>query len=336
MRGATPQATFTRLPATLPSRAQRRLTWPGTNTAAARTSPAAGSIGRLRLSRRLEPATAQRTRPSCRDDATELTDTVRSGYCYRWVLTLTDAAGNQSTAYSGAVLVDSSAPRAPIVRPTGDPPTCPIWPRWVSARHTSTSTGRVWVRGGVSGSVALQVSGSDPRIRRSSATSRTSPAAAGTRDWAGTRPMARCASVTRRQSAPVNGRGQQRQRRRRGRTIDDRVACRDGSAPTAPAWVTRSDRHDEEHPRLLFQARIGRPSATPDQVSSGSRSSGVTGPDSMPTARAARTVSPPMAASAWRRTTRGTAGSSRTAAMSGRYAASTTSATPRPRSSRAT
>jgi hypothetical protein len=53
------------------------------------------------------------------DDASAVTETVRSGSCYRWVLTLSDAAGSSSTTYSGAVLVEATAGRAatPQARP---------------------------------------------------------------------------------------------------------------------------------------------------------------------------------------------------------------------------
>jgi subtilisin len=51
-----------------------------------------------------------------RHDASAVTETVRTGYCYRWVLTLSDAAGYSSTTYSGAVLVDASAGRAPVAQ----------------------------------------------------------------------------------------------------------------------------------------------------------------------------------------------------------------------------
>jgi hypothetical protein len=40
-----------------------------------------------------------------------VTDPVRSGLCYRWVLTVTDAAGQHSTVTSGSVLVDGTAGR---------------------------------------------------------------------------------------------------------------------------------------------------------------------------------------------------------------------------------
>ena len=42
-----------------------------------------------------------------------------SGYCVRWVLTLVDRVGNDATTTSVAVLVDSSAPDAPVVTASG-------------------------------------------------------------------------------------------------------------------------------------------------------------------------------------------------------------------------
>ena len=91
-----------------------------------------------------------------------MTDQVRSGYCYRWVVTLTDSGGNRSTVTSGAVLVDASAPRMPIVKVSGGEARSPdlgdlgIGSTYVDGR------GVIWVRGGDTGSVPLQVTGSDP------------------------------------------------------------------------------------------------------------------------------------------------------------------------------
>ena len=42
-----------------------------------------------------------------------------SGFCVRWVLTLVDRVGNEATTTSQAVLVDSSAPDAPVVTAAG-------------------------------------------------------------------------------------------------------------------------------------------------------------------------------------------------------------------------
>jgi hypothetical protein len=42
-----------------------------------------------------------------------------SGFCVRWVLTLVDRVGNEATTTSAAVLVDSSAPDAPVVTAAG-------------------------------------------------------------------------------------------------------------------------------------------------------------------------------------------------------------------------
>ena len=123
--------------------------------------------------RRLErQAAAIRTPGSCdnvswsadvtRTNATETTDHVRSGYCYRWVLTLTDGAGNSSTAYSGAVLVDSSAPRAPSVDLAASAEYSPDLAKLGVDQAYVGSAGTLWVRAGASGSVPIQVSGSDP------------------------------------------------------------------------------------------------------------------------------------------------------------------------------
>jgi subtilisin len=97
-----------------------------------------------------------------RNNATDTTDHVRSGYCYRWALTLTDSAGNSSTAYSGAVLVDTSAPRAPNVDLAASAEYSPDLAKLGVDQAYVGSAGTLWVRAGVSGSVLVQVSGSDP------------------------------------------------------------------------------------------------------------------------------------------------------------------------------
>ena len=127
------------------------------------------SISGRRLDRQ---AGAIRTPGSCdgvsyatdltRTNVTRVTDTLRTGYCYRWVVTLTDSAGLKSTAYSGDVLVDTSAPRAPTVQLTGGAAYTPdLAALGIDTTYLSAS-GVLWVRSGVSGNVPMQISGSDP------------------------------------------------------------------------------------------------------------------------------------------------------------------------------
>jgi hypothetical protein len=122
--------------------------------------------------RRLDRQIAQiRTPGSCdnvswsvdvtRNNASDTTDHVRSGYCYLWVLTLTDSAGNSSTAYSGAVLIDATAPRAPNVQLAASAEYSPDLAALGVDQAYVGSAGTLWVRAGVSGSVPVQVSGSD-------------------------------------------------------------------------------------------------------------------------------------------------------------------------------
>ena len=90
------------------------------------------------------------------------TDTVTSGFCYRWRVTVKDSAGVVGTTESSAVLVDASAPRAPSVSMAGVElaaldPQSPA----VSATFLGHS-GMLWVRGGAQGHVDLDVVGFDP------------------------------------------------------------------------------------------------------------------------------------------------------------------------------
>ena len=90
-----------------------------------------------------------------------MTERVWGGYCYRWVLTLTDSAGYKSTAYSGAVLVDTTAPRAPSANLTAAASaSVDLAALGVDAAHVGHS-GMLWVRGGHDGSVDLEVTGFD-------------------------------------------------------------------------------------------------------------------------------------------------------------------------------
>lgn len=96
-----------------------------------------------------------------RNNATETTDHVRSGFCYRWILTLTDASGVRSTIQSGVVLVDATAPRAPTVQIAGNAAYAPDLNALGIDQAYIGHSGQVWVRAGVSGSVAVDVDAYD-------------------------------------------------------------------------------------------------------------------------------------------------------------------------------
>lgn len=101
--------------------------------------------------------TTDYTRPR----ATTTTERTASGNCYRWSLTLTDSAGYRSTSQSGAVLVDTSAPRAPSVGlPGTSAAALDLTGLGVDAAYLGHS-GMLWVRGSASGSVDLEVTGYD-------------------------------------------------------------------------------------------------------------------------------------------------------------------------------
>jgi len=89
-------------------------------------------------------------------------ESVRPGFCYRWQLTLTDASGAQSSTYSGSVLVDASAPPAPSVSLSGSIERRPNLASLAIGQAYVAGAGMLWVRAGVSGSVAVQVSAGDP------------------------------------------------------------------------------------------------------------------------------------------------------------------------------
>ena len=163
VRGAGPQASFTS-PA-------NSMTVQSNTTITVDWNEQAG--GATVTSRRLDRQTGPiRTPGSCdgvafstdltRTNVTSVTDTLRSGYCYRWLLTLTDAAGLKSTVYSGDVLVDTTAPRPPLVQISGGAAYTPDLAALGISQSYISPSGALWVRSGVSGSVPMQVSGSDP------------------------------------------------------------------------------------------------------------------------------------------------------------------------------
>ena len=101
--------------------------------------------------------TTDYTRPR----ASTTSDRTAGGYCYRWRLTLTDSSGYRSISESGAVLVDTTAPRAPSVGLPGTAAAAlDLTGLGVDAAYLGHS-GMLWVRGSASGSVDLEVTGYD-------------------------------------------------------------------------------------------------------------------------------------------------------------------------------
>ncbi|HWH23995.1 MAG TPA: S8 family peptidase [Candidatus Limnocylindria bacterium] len=90
------------------------------------------------------------------------TEQVAAGYCFRYLLTVRDDAGNFATATSGSVLIDQTAPLAPTVRLTGSQtPTNVAGAINLPPAHRDAA-GTIWFRAGVGGSLSISVSGSDP------------------------------------------------------------------------------------------------------------------------------------------------------------------------------
>jgi len=110
-------------------------------------------VGRIR-----SPGTCDGVRyrtESTRRRAGDVTEKMRSGYCYRWRLTIANRAGQSTTAHSGSVLVDSTAPRQPSVNLAGTEIAINLDRLGVDEVYARSGT--VWVRGGVGGSVDLNV-----------------------------------------------------------------------------------------------------------------------------------------------------------------------------------
>jgi hypothetical protein len=171
------------------------------------------------------------------NNAHAMTDRVRSGYCFRWVLTLTDTSGNRSSITSGAVLVDASAPRAPVVQVSGSEARSPdLGDLGIGATYVD-GRGVVWVRGSDTGNVPLQVTGSDPES--GIAANNASASGSGWRaDWVGGSANGNLRLSYGSQStsatltvSSVNGAGET------GPTTTLTVA-RDASAPTAATWTS--------------------------------------------------------------------------------------------------
>ena len=95
-----------------------------------------------------------------RRNASPGSEQLRAGYCYRWRLTLIGADGRRTSVYSGAVLTDPSPPRAPTVQLTAEAARVNLDRLGVNEAYVGHS-GMLWVRAGVSGSVAVDVRGFD-------------------------------------------------------------------------------------------------------------------------------------------------------------------------------
>jgi hypothetical protein len=238
VRGSAPQASFTspRTDLAIQSAATVSVAW---------TEKAGGAaVSGRRLDRQSAPiktpgscANAAYTTESTTANAAPRTDRVRSGYCYRWVLTLTDTAGLSSTVYSGDVLVDASAPRAPIVRLGGTASYVPdLVDLGVGTAYLS-DTGTLWVRGGSNGSAALAVSSTDPE----SGVARNAASATGS-GWKAAWVGDSANGSLRLSYSAAAGSGQLSVSAVNGAGLSGSAAtltlARDSSAPAAGAWVT--------------------------------------------------------------------------------------------------
>jgi subtilisin len=91
----------------------------------------------------------------------DLSESLATGYCYRWLLTLRDVADNVTKATSGSVLVDATAPGAPSVSVTAATSKA-VLPAGITLPVIATngSDGH-WFRGGAGGTISLGVTGLD-------------------------------------------------------------------------------------------------------------------------------------------------------------------------------
>jgi hypothetical protein len=235
VRGTTPQSAFTAPTGALTVQS-------GTAVSVAWTE--SGSITGRRLDRQVgtirTPGTCDGVSYSTQatfNNAHDMTDRVRSGDCYRWVVTLTDSAGNRSTVTSGSVLVDASAPRVPIVKVSGGEARSPDLGQLGIGSTYVDGNGVIWVRGSDTGSVPLQVTGSDPEsgIARNNA---MVSGAGWQADWTGSSANGNLRLSYGSQSttatltvSSVNGAGAAGPN-----TI--LTLARDATAPTAAAWLS--------------------------------------------------------------------------------------------------
>lgn len=96
-----------------------------------------------------------------RSRTSPVADRTTNGFCYRWSVAMSDAAGHRTNILSGAVLVDTTAPRAPSVGLAEPGRTAfDLTELGVDAAYVGLA-GTLWVRGNANGSVELEVSGYD-------------------------------------------------------------------------------------------------------------------------------------------------------------------------------
>jgi hypothetical protein len=199
-------------------------------------------------SRRLDRQAGRIRRPGTCDGVNYTTDATtrragsgtsrtRPGYCYRWKLTLVDQSGPSVTAYSGSVLVDTSAPRAPSIRLASREIGLNLDRLGVDDTHIDRR-GTLWVRGNARGSVDLDVSALDSQsgIARSEAVVRGGNSW-GVR-WSGSSAEGRLRLFF----TPGASAGQLRVGTVNGAGLKSGVAVvplkRDTSRPEAVAWVS--------------------------------------------------------------------------------------------------
>jgi subtilisin family serine protease len=183
---APPQARFTspRAGLTLQARDSVDVAWTESSGGATITGRVlVRQVGRINT-----PGTCdgvQYTTDLARPHPTNLTDTARTGFCYRWALTLSDAHGNRTTAYSGNVLVDTTAPAAPSVNLAAPTSSALDVDSLGVNRAYIGSGGTIWVRSGIGGTVDLEVSSRDAESGIASNTVSLDRAAGWTAKWVG-------------------------------------------------------------------------------------------------------------------------------------------------------
>jgi subtilisin len=177
--GSPPKATFNSVPAGISFRSSNSLSVSWTETTTAGPVVARSLVrqsGHIKT-----PGTCDSVRFATdyysRSPVSPVAEQLASGYCYRWVVTLTDSHGNRGSTVSGSVLVDTTAPRAPSVEFPGiSSASLDLEALGVDAAYLGHS-GTLWVRGGSTGSVDLDVVGYDPEsgvLRNNATLDRTS------------------------------------------------------------------------------------------------------------------------------------------------------------------
>jgi subtilisin len=114
-----------------------------------------------------------------------VTQSLKSGYCFRWRLTVRDLAGNSKTFLSGNVLIDTSAPAAPTYSLAGSR-TGALVPGSLSIPPAAQVGSTIWFRGGVAGSLDVSIAGSDPQSGIAAAKVGPASPATGWQTWPAT------------------------------------------------------------------------------------------------------------------------------------------------------